>query len=169
MVEDINSQIPGTPLESVHEIDQLDKKILQSLLNDSRKSFQELARELDVSGGTIHVRMNKLKEAGIVKGSKLVVDFKKLGMEVTAYVGVNLVTARDYLTVLKKLDDLPEVVEVSYTTGQYNMFMKVVVKGTRELHHFLIDKLQPIDEIRSTETLMALDFPINREVNVAQV
>ena len=83
-------------------LDEVDRKILNYLLKDSRKPFQEIARELIVSGGTIHVRVNKMKEAGIIKGSKITIDVRKLGLEVCAFIGVNLVSARDYQKVLEK-------------------------------------------------------------------
>ncbi len=156
--------LPQDPV--LFDVDDLDKKILQQLLSDSRKSYQEVARELNVSGGTVHVRMNKLKEAGVVKGSKLVIDMPKLGLGIVAFVGINLLTAKDYTAAVEQLNKLPEVIEVFYTTGKYNLFAKVVTKGMRELHYFLIEKLQPIAEIQSTETLVALDAPIEREVRL---
>jgi len=149
--------------ENVFPIDKVDREILTRLLEDSRRSYQDIARELIVSGGTIHVRTNKLKEAGVIKGSRIVVDFARLGLEVTAFVGVNLGSARDYQVVLPALKKLPEVTEVHYTTGQYSLFVKVVARTTRDLHLFLIEKLQAIKEIQSTETLISLDNPINRD------
>jgi Lrp/AsnC family transcriptional regulator for asnA, asnC and gidA len=146
-----------------YPIDKVDKQILRSLLEDSRRSFQDIARELIVSGGTIHVRANKLREAGIIKGSKIVVDYKRLGLEVTSFIGVNLNSAKDYSTVLPRLEKFPEVTEVYFTTGQYSLFIKVVAKNTRGLHLFLVEKLQNIKEIHSTETLISLDNPIHRD------
>ena len=145
------------------KLDKVDRQILEKLLEDSRKSYQEIARELIVSGGTIHVRVNKMKEAGIITGSKLTVDFTKLGLEVSAFIGINLVSARDYQTVLKQLDSFPEVSDVHYTTGQYSMFANIRARSTKELHLFLIEKLQSIKEIQSTETFISLDNPINRD------
>lgn len=146
--------------------DKTDRKILESLLKDSRMSFQELARELIVSGGTVHVRMNKMKEAGVVSGSKLIVDFEKLGLEVCSFIGINLVSAADYPSALAKLNAFPEVVEAYYTTGQYSMFIKVMCRSTRELHLFLIEKLQSLTEIQSTDTLISLDNPIHRDPEI---
>jgi Lrp/AsnC family transcriptional regulator for asnA, asnC and gidA len=148
------------------QLDDLDKKILSKLISDSRTSYQEIARELIVSGGTIHVRINKMKEAGIIKGSKLVLDVGKLGLEFQAFVGINLVNARDYKSVLKKLKDFPEIVEVHYTTGGFSLFAKVLTKNSKEFHLFLIEKLQSIQEIQSTETIISLDNPVCKEVTI---
>ncbi len=147
----------------VYVIDKVDREILKRLLADSRRSYQEIARELIVSGGTIHVRTNKMKEAGVIKGSRLVVDFQRLGLEVTAFVGINLSSAKDYQSALPKLKKLKEITEVHYTTGSYSLFIKIVTQSTRDLHLFLIEKLQVIKEISSTETLIALDSPVVRD------
>ncbi|GAB4021815.1 MAG: transcriptional regulator AsnC [Bdellovibrio sp.] len=149
-----------------YQIDDLDRAILNRLQQDSRVSFQEIARELIVSGGTIHVRVNKMKEEGIIQGSKLVIDFQKLGLEVTSFVGINLASAGDYPSALKKLKKFPEITEVHYTTGNYSMFIKVVTKSTKDLHLFLTEKLQPIPEVHSTETLISLDSPIVRDPQI---
>lgn len=145
------------------KLDKIDRAILQALLADSRRSYQDIASELIVSPGTIHVRLNKMKDAGLIKGSKIVVDFSLLGYEVCAFIGINLASAKDYQTVLKRLGEFPEVVEIHYTTGQYSMFVKVLARCTKELHLFLIEKLQTISQIQSTETFISLDNPIDRE------
>lgn len=145
------------------KLDKVDREILKALLKDSRRSYQDIASELIVSPGTIHVRLNKLKEAGVITGSKIVVDYKLLGFEVCAFIGINLVSAKDYQNVLRQLDEFPEVIEVHYTTGQYSMFIKVLARTTKELHLFLIEKLQNVSQIQSTETFISLDNPIDRE------
>ena len=147
-------------------LDQLDKDILKALLKDSRTSFEEIARKHIISGGTVHVRVNKMKEAGIIKGSKIIVDAQKLGFEVCCYIGINLVNARDSATVIKLLKQLTQVVECHYTTGKYSLFIKIVVENTRALHLFLQEDLQSIEQIQSTDTLISLDCPIYRDIAV---
>jgi len=148
------------------KMDDLDKRILNKLVANSRMSYQEIARELVVSGGTIHVRINKMKEAGIIKGSKLLIDVRKLGFEFHAFVGINLVKARDYSTVLEKLKKFPEVVEVHYTTGQFSLFVKTLSRNAKDYHLFLIEKLQSIQGIQSTETIISLDNPVNKDAKI---
>lgn len=157
--------VKTSELES-YQLDDVDREILKRLIADSRTSFQEIARELIVSGGTIHVRINKMKEAGIITGSKLEVSHARLGLEVCAFVGINLRNAGGYKSALDKLDALSEIIEVHYTTGNYSMFVKVLAKSTKELHLFLIEKLQAIPEIQSTETLISLDNPIQRDCEI---
>ncbi len=152
-----------------YEIDKLDGEILRALQRDARRPFQELARDLLVSGGTIHVRFNKLKEQGVIRGSRIVVDPVRIGYDVCAFVGINLHNARDYKTVIKQLRGVPEILEAHYTTGKYNIFLKIVARSTRGLHDLLIERLQSIPEIQSTETLISLEAPILREVPVPRV
>jgi len=148
------------------EIDNLDMRIITALQQDSRKPFQEIARDLEVSGGTVHVRFNKLKDGGVIKGSHVQIDYGKLGYDVTAFIGINLHNAGDYQTVLAKLRDMKEIVEVHYTTGSYSMFIRVITKSTEGLHTFLTQKLQPLKEIQSTETFISLDIPVKRDVSL---
>ncbi len=147
-----------------YEIDNLDREILGELQKDARRPFQEIARDLIVSGGTVHVRYNKLKEQGVVLGSTMVLDPVKLGYDICAFVGINLHNARDYKPVLKRLKEMPEILEAHFTTGKYNIFMKIVAKSTRGLHEFLIEKLQDIPQVQSTHTLISLETPIQQNV-----
>jgi len=148
------------------DIDKLDRKILTVLQQDARIPFQEISRELNVSGGTVHVRYNKLKEHGVITGSKLLIDYGKLGYDVTAFIGINLHNAGDYSDVLEKIKSMPEITEAHYTTGTYSIFIKVVAKSTKGLHTFLTEKLQTLKEIQSTETFISLDIPVQRDVSL---
>ena len=153
-------------MEEKYNIDNLDTKILSILQEDSRRSYQEIARELVVSGGTIHVRVNRLKELGIIKGSRIILDYPKLGFDVTVFIGINLHNASDSSLVLSKLNKMDEITEVHYTTGSYSLFIKAVLRSTLGLKTFLVEKLQLIEEIQSTETLISLDEPVSRDIRL---
>jgi Lrp/AsnC family transcriptional regulator for asnA, asnC and gidA len=148
------------------EIDNIDRKILRELREDSRVSFQEIARKLGVSGGTIHLRVNKLRKSGVIKGSRLLLDPGLLGFDICVFIGLNLHKAGDHIRVVEKLKKMPEVVEAHFTTGTYSLFIKVYVTSTEGLHKFLVEKLQSIKEIQSTETLVSLDMPIDRALDI---
>ncbi|MBN2051716.1 MAG: Lrp/AsnC ligand binding domain-containing protein [Spirochaetales bacterium] len=143
-----------------YELDNIDRQILAELTVDARVSFQDIARRLVVSGGTVHVRVHKMREAGLIKGFKVVIDPEKLGYDVCAFIGINLHNAGDYTVVMEKLKTFTEITEIHYTTGTYSIFVKILAATTRGLHHFLVDKLQKISEIQSTETFMSLDRPV---------
>lgn|SRR5690554_4178991 len=147
-------------------IDKLDKTILRTLMKNARVSYAEIAKANQVSPATIHVRVEKMRKVGIIKGAKLKVDARKLGFDVTCFIGIILKQAGDYPRALAKLEALEEVTEAFYTTGQYSIFIKVMVRNIDDLQHLLIDKIQPIDEIQSTDTLISLQNPISRDVGV---
>lgn len=150
-------------MEEKYDLDNLDRKILSELLKDARVPFSEMARKFGVSSGTIHVRMEKLQKAKIVEGSRIKVNFSKLGYSVCCFVGINLKSARDYPMVLKNLRNFDEIVEVYYTTGSYSIFSKVLTKSIDQLHNLLVKKIQSIPQVHSTETLISLDNPIHRD------
>lgn len=149
-----------------YEIDNVDRGILTALLHDGRTPFSDIAKKLGVSSGTIHVRVEKLKEGGIIKGSALKVDYKALGYDLIAFVGINLEHSREYAKVLKKLQECTPILEAYYTTGKFNIFTKIVVQSMAHLYRFLTDELQLIPGVQSTETIMILDKPIERELSL---
>ena len=151
---------------SKYEIDSLDKKIISELQKDARKPFLDMARKCLVSGGTIHQRVEKLKENGVIQGSSISIDHKRLGYGVEVLLGIHLVNAKVVSKVVKKLEKFPEVVQALYTTGNYALFIKVITKDIDSYHNFLVKKLQAIEEIRSTESFICLETPINRELNL---
>ncbi|PAJ75009.1 transcriptional regulator AsnC [Pseudoalteromonas sp. NBT06-2] len=147
-----------------YEIDNLDKNILKALTENARIPYAELAKKLAVSAGTIHVRVEKMKIAGIIKGTKVSISAKNLGYDVCCFIGINLKNAKDYPTTIKKLEEFEEVVEAYYTTGNYSIFIKLMTRSIDHLQMVLINKIQTIEEIQSTETLISLQNPINRDV-----
>ncbi|NUY55426.1 MULTISPECIES: transcriptional regulator AsnC [Salinivibrio] len=151
-------------MNELPKLDDLDRRILSTLLDDARVPYAEMAKRFNVSPATVHVRVEKMKAAGIIEGTEILVNTKKLGYDVCCFIGINLKAARDYHSALEKLNQLDEVVEAYYTTGAYNIFVKLMCRSIEELQFVLIDKLQAIDEVQSTETLISLQNPINRNV-----
>ncbi len=144
-------------------IDNLDRNIIAALQLDARTPYAELGKRFSVSPATIHVRVEKLRQSGIISGTQAMVSAKQLGFDVCCFIGINLKSARDYGAALRRLEQLPEVVEAYYTTGHYNIFIKVMTRSIDELHSLLTTRIQAIDEIQSTETLLSLHNPISRQ------
>ncbi|GAB7201000.1 MULTISPECIES: transcriptional regulator AsnC [Dickeya] len=147
-----------------YSMDELDRGILNALMDNARTPYAELAKQFSVSPGTIHVRVEKMKQAGIIMGTRLDVNPKQLGYDVCCFIGIILKSAKDYPSALEKLNNLEEVVEAYYTTGHYSIFIKVMCRSIDALQHVLINKIQTIDEIQSTETLISLQNPIMRTI-----
>jgi len=148
------------------KIDKLDKQILDILMKDANVPYTEIAKQLFVSGGTIHVRMNKLREMGVVKGAHLEADYSKLGYDISAFLGIYLDKSSLYAEVADQLQAIPEVTAVHYTTGIYNIFAKIVCRDTAHLREVLHDKLQKVDGINRTETMISLEESLNRPVQI---
>ena len=148
-------------------LDKLDLQIIHEMMDTAEISYAELGKKLFVSGGTIHVRIKKLQEFGIVKGTRLSVDIKQLGYDITAFVGVYLEKSSLYDSVAKDLMQIPEIVRLNYITGNYSMFLEIVCKDINQLRNVLHDELQKIKGIERTETFISLDESLTRNVVIA--
>ena len=133
-------------------LDKLDYQIIQEMMGNAEISYADLGKKLFLSGGTIHVRIKKLEDSGIVKGRRLAVDLKALGYDVVAFIGVYLEKSSMYDAVAKELKKIPQVVRVNYTTGNYGMFIEIVCKNIQQLRFVLHDELQKIKGIERTES-----------------
>ena len=151
---------------SNYEIDNLDKQIISEFINDAAKPYSDVAKKLIVSGGTIHVRMNKLSEMGVVKGSELKLDYQKLGYDITAFIGIYLEKGSLYNKVAEDLRMINEVAELHYTTGSYSMFAKIICRNTHNLREVLNEKVQSIKGIERTETFISLEESIKRQLKL---
>lgn len=152
-------------MPKTYELDDLDRQLLALLMEDAKRPYTDLAKQLFVSGGTIHVRINKLIEAGVVKGQTLVVDPIALGYDITSFLGVYLQQSSLYDEVSDNLRRIPEIVAAHYTTGVYSIFIKVICRDTDHLRQVL-QKIQEVKGIQRTETFIALEESINRPVQV---
>ncbi|HMP91258.1 MAG TPA: Lrp/AsnC ligand binding domain-containing protein [Phnomibacter sp.] len=147
-------------------LDKLDYQIIQHMMENAETSYADLGKKLYVSGGTIHVRIKKLQEMGVVKGTRMAVDTKMLGYDVIAFLGIYLEKSSLYDTVARDLRKIPEVVRLNYTTGNYSMFCEIVCKDINQLRFVLHDQIQKIKGIERTETLISLEESLNRNIQV---
>ncbi|MGV3707078.1 MAG: Lrp/AsnC ligand binding domain-containing protein [Arcticibacter sp.] len=148
------------------EIDNLDMQILSILMEDATIPYTEIAKKLIVSGGTIHVRMKKMQDLGIIKGSNLLVDAQKIGYDVCAYLGIYLEKGSTYKDAVEKLRGIKEIVELHYTTGAWSMFAKIICRDTNHLRLVLNDHIQSVAGIQRTETFISLEESIKRQISL---
>jgi Lrp/AsnC family transcriptional regulator for asnA, asnC and gidA len=147
-------------------LDKLDLQIIQAMMQDAEVSYADLGKQFFVSGGTIHVRIKKLEELGVVQGKRLAVDLKVLGYDIIAFIGIYLEKSSMYDNVAQALKAIPQVVRVNYTTGNYSMFVEIVCKDIQQLRFVLHDELQKIKGIERTETLISLEESFSRNVRI---
>lgn len=148
-----------------HNLDSLDKKILKLIAEDARMPFLEVARVCNVSGAAIHQRIQKLSNQGVLKGSKFNIDPEKIGYETCAFIGINLKHPENFDEVVEKLKRIPEIVECHYTTGDYDMFMKIYALNNHHLLNIIHDNLQPLELSRS-ETIISFNSAFCRQLPI---
>lgn len=147
------------------KLDRLDRQILKLISDDARIPFLEVARACNVSGAAIHQRIQKLMATGILKGSQFIIDPEKIGYETCAYIGLNLKNPEQFDEVVKSLQNIPEVVECHYTTGNYDLFIKIYAKNNHHLLNIIHDQLQPLGLARS-ESIISFHSAIDRKPSI---
>jgi Lrp/AsnC family transcriptional regulator for asnA, asnC and gidA len=149
------------------ELDNLDTQILSILMEDATIPYTEIAKKLIVSGGTIHVRMKKMQDMGIIEGSQLNVNAQKIGYDICAFLGIFLQKGSKYNEAVERLKEVKEIVELHYCTGAYSMFAKIICKDTSHLRRVLNDGIQAAPGIQRTETFISLEESIKRQIQIA--
>jgi Lrp/AsnC family transcriptional regulator for asnA, asnC and gidA len=142
------------------KLDNVDHQILDMLIDNSRVPFTDIAKKHNVSAGTIHVRVKKMEDAGIITGSTLIVDYKKLGYSFIAYVGIYLNKTSQTKFVLERLKTIPNVTVAHITTGKFNIYCKIRAKNTTHAKD-IIYQIDDIDGVLRTETMISLEESIN--------
>lgn len=150
---------------SRHNFDSLDLKILSELSCNARKAYLEIARESNVSGAAVHQRVQRLTASGVIRGSQCLIDPASVGYETCAYVGFFLRDPSQFNQAIEKLKDIPEIIECHFTTGQYDMFVKVVAHNNDHLLDILQNQIQSLGLAR-TETLISFKEVFRRQVPI---
>jgi Lrp/AsnC family transcriptional regulator for asnA, asnC and gidA len=150
-------------MDKISDIDNIDLKIISLLNEDAKTPYTEIAKKVFVSSGTVHVRMKKLEDMGIVKSATLNIDFSKLGYDISAFLGIYLEKSSLYDNVIEKLKSIPEVISAYYTTGNYSIFAKIICRDTNHLR-LVLNSIQKVEGIDRTETLIVLEESINRSI-----
>jgi Lrp/AsnC family transcriptional regulator for asnA, asnC and gidA len=149
------------------ELDEIDKSILNILMNDANISYVDIAKKIKVSTGTVHVRMKNLIAADIVKKAFLNVDYNRLGLNITAFIGIHLIKSSLYSEVIQELYKIPELVSAHLTTANFSIFVKIICCDSDHLHEILYEKIQRIEGVERTETFISLEEPIFRPIVIS--
>lgn len=155
-----------TQIFMIMKIDGIDKIIIKRLVEDARTPILSIAREVGISGAAIHQRLKKLEKSALIDGYKMVINPRSLGYTTTAFVGIFLDASSLYSSAIKRLNEIPEIVESHYTTGNYAIFIKILCKNNDDLMHLLNKDIQNIKGVSRTETFISLDQQINRQIHI---
>ncbi|WP_338375773.1 Lrp/AsnC ligand binding domain-containing protein [uncultured Flavobacterium sp.] len=148
------------------EIDGIDKEILRDLMEDARKPILQIAKKVGISGAAIHQRLKKLEQAGVISGSKFIVNNKVLGYTTVAFVGIYLEKAANNSDAVRELKKIPEVLECHYTTGNWSVLIKIICRDNEHLMQMLNKRIQTIEGVSRTETFISLDQQIERQIQL---
>jgi len=150
------------------QIDKTDQKILEILTQNARMAFLEVARLCGISGAAVHQRVQKLIDAGIIKGSQFNLNPKGLGFQTCAFIGiqVNLTANSTHQQVFQKIMEIPEIVECHHISGKYSLFVKVFTKNNEHLKKVIVEQIQSIVEVTSTETFISLEEGFTRNLPI---
>ncbi|MBS9774103.1 MAG: winged helix-turn-helix transcriptional regulator [Tenacibaculum sp.] len=141
-------------------LDEVDHQILDVLIENARTPFTDIAKKLSISAGTVHVRVKKMEDEGVIQGSTLTLDYQKLGYTFIAYIGVILDKTSKIQNVLNDLQKIPNITVAYVTAGTYSVFCKIRAKDTNEAKDVLY-KIDEIDGVERTETTIAFEEIIN--------
>ncbi len=150
------------------KLDGLDRRILRIISQNARMSFKDVADQCGLSRAAVHQRVQKMYDDGVILGSGYIVNPKKLGYQLAAYIGITLEKGNMYEAVSRELDKIPEVVESHFTLGNYSMLVKLYAKNDEDLMRLLNAKIQCISGVAKTETLTTLDERIKRSLPIEE-
>ena len=148
------------------QIDGIDKILLNELMIDARISINLLSKQVGISGAAVHQRLKKLEKSGLIQGSQITINPKRLGYTTLAFVGIYLDKAMSNPSAVAQLKKINEVLECHYTTGDWSVLVKILCKDNEHLMNLLNNQIQKIEGISRTETFISLDQQIARQIKV---
>ena len=152
-------------ISSGYQLDAIDKEIIYMLMDNAKTSLALISKNVGISTTAVHQRIKKLEHAGVIENSVSFLNAKKIGYKVVCFVGVYLDQPSHYQEAIKTMNDINEIVEAHYTTGNYTIFLKVLCKDNDHLMQIL-NKLQKIKGVTRTETFISLEQSISRQLKV---
>ena len=142
------------------KLDDIDHKILDMLIENTRIPFTDIAKKLYISAGTVHVRVKKMEQIGLIRGSSLILDYDKLGYTFIAYVGLYVNNSSQIKFIIERIKQIPNVTVAHITTGKFNVFCKIRAKSTTHAKN-IIFKLDEIEGVYRSESMISLEESIN--------
>ncbi|MBC5862578.1 Lrp/AsnC family transcriptional regulator [Flavobacterium turcicum] len=140
-------------------LDVIDKKILELVQNDSKKTTKELSIKLNLSVTAVYERVRKLEREGIIEKYVAIVNKSKVEKGFLVFCHLKLIQhSREYIQIFEKeVAQLSEVVECYHVSGDYDYILKIVVKDMEAYRQFLINKLTSLSHIGSTHSTFMID------------
>ena len=148
-----------------YKLDAIDKKIIYMLMENAKTSLAQISKNIGISTTAVHQRIKKLENAGVIENSVSFLNPRKLGYKVVSFIGVFMDQPSHFNDLIKSLNEINEIVEAHYTTGNWTVFLKVLCIDNDHLMQIL-SKIQKLKGVTRTETFISLQQSINRQLKV---
>ncbi len=142
------------------QLDEIDRKILAELQEDCKAPLAYVGKRVGLSAPSVMERIRKLEEAGIILGYHALLNSRKVGLDVTSFIGVST-SPQGIQQLESQLPDFDEVLECHHVTGGYTMLLKVKTQNTETLEQ-LISRIRLLEGVTRTETLVVLSTRLER-------
>ncbi|MBR4969730.1 MAG: Lrp/AsnC family transcriptional regulator [Alistipes sp.] len=147
-------------------LDAIDRKILKFLVKNARMPYLEIARECGISGAAIHQRIKKLEDTGVVLGSRMIVNPKKVGLDVCAFVNLRIQDPMMTNAAIERIKHIPEVVECHFITGEYSAMVKLYCVDNEHLMRTIFDHILRIPGVTTSQTYISLNELFSNEPHI---
>ena len=152
-----------------NKLDHVDFNILNILAENAQTPYTDVAKKLIISPGTVHMRMRKMKEMGLITGATLSLDYAKMGWKMTIFLGIFLSEINLFKKVMKKLNEFEEVVNIHHVTGKYDIFIKMHARDSFHYKQVYQDEILSIKGIRGIESFISIEENVERHIQFNEV
>ena len=142
-------------------LDGIDRRLLDALQADSRRSLKDIGAAVGLSAPSVMERVRKLESAGIIKGYHAVLDARKVGLDISAFIGVSIGSPAQAHSFETWIESIPQVLECHHVTGGHSVLLKVKTCDTGDLEK-LISRIRSMEGVASTETMVVLSTHTER-------
>ncbi|MEH6779694.1 Lrp/AsnC family transcriptional regulator, partial [Maribacter arcticus] len=152
-----------------NKLDHVDFNILNILAENAQTPYTDVAKKLIISPGTVHMRMRKMREMGLITGATLSLDYAKMGWKMTIFLGIFLSEINLFKKVMKKLNEIEEVVKIHHVTGKYDIFIKMHARDSFHYKQVYQDEILSITGIRGIESFISIEENVERHIQFTEV
>lgn len=145
----------------IAEFDATDRAILELLQENCKQPMAAIGQKVGLSAPSVVERIHKLEESGVVTGYVALVDARRLGKDVTAFIGVGTDQPRAIRSLERELVGIDDVLECHHVTGAHTLMVKVKTENTDSLEA-LIERIRGLEGVTRTETMVVLSTPVER-------
>jgi len=148
-------------LGETYILDGIDRQLLSELQVDCKRSLKEIGLAVGLSAPSVMERVRKLENAGIIKGYHALLDARKVGLDISAFIGVSISNPSLLSAFEEWVDSIAQVLECHHVTGSHTLLLKVKTQNTEDLEQ-LISRIRSMEGVASTETMVVLSTHTER-------